>query len=129
MLYLPWVRPRSDSVRVPRRRDERVLRSIGRRFQKVRKDAGWTQEQLAEALDIQPITLSRWERGERAVSLTLLARSAALLDVTLADLLDTARPAPPAPPDPKMAEVGRIWLRLDDAAKDLAVRLLREVAR
>ena len=59
---------------MPKHRNEKLLVAIGRRFQRIRREAGWTQEQLAEALDVQTVTLSRWERGERALSLSALAR-------------------------------------------------------
>jgi len=31
-----------------------------------RKGKGWTQKDLAKALDVDPTTLARWERSERA---------------------------------------------------------------
>ena len=114
---------------MPKHRDEKLLVAIGRRFQRIRREAGWTQEQLAEALDIQPVTLSRWERGERALSLSALAQSAAILEVSLGDLLDTGRRAPAGPKDAGFAELKKLWKSLDEDERDLVVRLVREVGR
>jgi len=51
-----------------------------REVQTLRRRLGWTQRQLAAALNITETTVARWEQGARAVtplaatSLTLLAR-------------------------------------------------------
>lgn len=36
-------------------------------LQKWRKQNGYSQSQLAEALAVIPLTVSRWERGEREI--------------------------------------------------------------
>lgn len=38
--------------------------SIGEEIEQTRARLGWTQAQLAEALDISWNTVARWERGE-----------------------------------------------------------------
>ena len=49
-----------------------------------------TQEQLALALDVDPVTVSRFERGVTLPSLTTLHNMAGIFGVPLARLLDDA---------------------------------------
>ena len=69
------------------RRDRDLLRAVGQRIGELRRQRGFTQEALAESVDIQSHGLSRIEQGHRAPSLSTLATLAAALDVTLAELL------------------------------------------
>jgi transcriptional regulator with XRE-family HTH domain len=48
-----------------------------------------TQKQLAEALDVEAITVSRWERGVTSPSLPRLRRIAELTETTVSDLVRT----------------------------------------
>ena len=79
---------------MPRNRDQQLLRDVGQRVSRARRDRGWSQELLAEAIGIQPTTLSRLETGDRAVSLSTLGRIAEALGVGLGDLLDVERDLP-----------------------------------
>jgi transcriptional regulator with XRE-family HTH domain len=54
-----------------------------------RRGAGLTQKQLAEALGVEPITVSRWERGVTSPSLPRLRRIAELTETTVSDLVRT----------------------------------------
>jgi transcriptional regulator with XRE-family HTH domain len=69
------------------------------RIAEQRKDCGLTQRQLADAIGIDPSSMSRVEKGQRAVSVGELVRLAAVLDVRVEDLLADAKPA------------SSIWLR------------------
>ena len=55
----------SRRCRMPRKRDEDLLREVGRRVAQIRRVRGWTQEALAGAVGIEPVTLSRLETGDR----------------------------------------------------------------
>lgn len=114
---------------MPKKRNTDLLTALGQRLQAMRKARGWTQERLAEALDLQPVTLSRVETGDRAVSISLLADAARVLGVSLGDLVDVERDEPEAVEDPAVAEGVALLRSLDAAGVDLGVRLLREVAR
>ena len=61
-----------------------VLAHIGRRLQAAREALGLTQADLGERIGIESVTLSRYETGARGASLTVLARAADELGVTLA---------------------------------------------
>jgi transcriptional regulator with XRE-family HTH domain len=68
--------------------DER--KRLGRRLQRLRRGRGWTQEQLAERIDINPKYLSSVERGEENPTLDLLLRLAEGLQVELPELFQYA---------------------------------------
>lgn len=62
-------------------------KALGQRMKQYRKRKGMTQERLAERLDISVSYVSRVERGAVKVSLETLAKIAAVLEVSPADLL------------------------------------------
>jgi transcriptional regulator with XRE-family HTH domain len=60
---------------------------LGARLRMARRASGLTQKQLAEALDVESITVSRWERGVTTPSLPRLRQIAELTDTTVSDLV------------------------------------------
>lgn len=62
--------------------------SVGRRVRLARERAGLTQEQFAQKLGVETTSVSRYERAQRAFSLELLERVAAVLAVSLGWLLE-----------------------------------------
>lgn len=64
--------------------------AIGKTIANWRGAQGITQEQLALALDIDPMTVSRFERGMTLPSLPTLQRMAGVFGVPLARLLQGA---------------------------------------
>ena len=52
-----------------------------------RRSAGLTQKQLAETLDVEASTVSRWERGVTSPSLPRLRRIAEITETTVSDLV------------------------------------------
>ena len=63
-------------------------RTIGQNIRAARKEAGLTQEQIAEQLKMSQLHFGRLERGERPASLEQLAQIAQVLHVPLASLLN-----------------------------------------
>ena len=57
------------------------------RLRSARRAVGLTQKQLAHALGVEPITVSRWERGVTTPSLPRLRRIAELTETTTSDLV------------------------------------------
>ena len=114
---------------MPRTRDEELLRAIGRRIADLRQQRGYTQERLAERIGIEPVTLSRLETGNRAVSISSASRLADALGVGLGDLLDVQRPLPESTTPPEAAELVREFTALSAPRRDLVLRLVRELAR
>ncbi len=60
---------------------------VGARLRAARLSGGLTQKQLAEALGVESITVSRWERGVTTPSLPRLHRIAELTQTTVSDLV------------------------------------------
>lgn len=112
---------------MPRRRDQELLRDVGQRVAQARRDRGWTQEQLAEAIAIEPVSLSRLETGDRTLSLSTLAGFADVLQVSVGDLLDVARSLPEATMRPDEAELLRLFQGLPESKQDILLRLARDL--
>ena len=60
---------------------------VGGRLRTARRSAGLTQKQLAEALGVESITVSRWDRGVTSPSLPRLRRIAEITETTVSDLV------------------------------------------
>ena len=60
---------------------------VGGRLRTARRAAGLTQKQLAEKLEVESITVSRWERGVTSPSLPRLRRIAEITETTVSDLV------------------------------------------
>ena len=67
--------------------------TLGENIRKMRSRRGLTQEQLAEALEVSPQAVSRWENDANWPDIALLPVIAAYFDVTVDELLgvDMAR--------------------------------------
>jgi transcriptional regulator with XRE-family HTH domain len=66
---------------------------FGEVLKELRAKAGLSQKALAEALDVDQATVSRWERGEREPWLSIVGPLARVLGVEVETLVN-----PPAPP-------------------------------
>jgi transcriptional regulator with XRE-family HTH domain len=64
--------------------------AIGKTIARWRNTLGLTQEQLALALEVDPVTISRFERGVTLPSLPTLHRMADVFGISLAGLLEEA---------------------------------------
>ncbi|WP_367924798.1 helix-turn-helix domain-containing protein [uncultured Ruthenibacterium sp.] len=62
-------------------------------IKELRKNKGWTQEQMAEAFRVSRRTVSRWETGSNLPELDLLMEMADFFNVDLRELLDGERRA------------------------------------
>lgn len=112
---------------MPRRRDNSLLDEVGARIARLRRERRMSQEALAAKVGVQPESISRCETGATTLSLSNLVRVSEALDVSLGDLLDTARAAPVAQ-RPDLLELVRLYDGLDDGGRLLVMRLAREVA-
>lgn len=63
---------------------------IGKRIKKCREDEGYTQEQLAEFLDVSNAYISKIERGKTSINLNTLATICEYLKVTPSFILTGA---------------------------------------
>lgn len=69
---------------------KQLAKQLGARIALRRRERGWTQAELAEKLQVETETVSRFERGHAMPSLKRLAFAAHMLDVSLADLVGGA---------------------------------------
>ena len=123
---------------VARDRDDDFYGLLGTRVRKLREDRGWTQEELAQAIAIEPATLSRYETAKKAFPLDVLRRIAASLRVPLGHLIADGGAAArsklaDAPnydrhADPRHAELLDVWRKIPAGRRKLALRLLRTLA-
>ena len=63
------------------------LQKIGTFLKELRKEKGFTQEQLAESLNVSRRTVSRWETGSNMPDLDLLMEISDLYEVDLREML------------------------------------------
>ena len=61
--------------------------AIGENIKKIRTVQGLTQEQLAQALEVSPQAVSRWEIGSTYPDIELLPVIAGFFDVSLDELM------------------------------------------
>jgi transcriptional regulator with XRE-family HTH domain len=57
------------------------------RVRRYRQAAGLTQAQLARRLEVEQSTVSAWENGRKTPTIANVARIAAVLDVSIDDLV------------------------------------------
>jgi transcriptional regulator with XRE-family HTH domain len=67
--------------------NENITVRFGRRLQKLRKERGWTQVQMADALGIDRSYISDMERGKKNVCLPTLEVFAQGFGISIAQLL------------------------------------------
>ncbi|MBO6086894.1 helix-turn-helix transcriptional regulator [bacterium] len=66
----------------------KVLERLGKKIKLARKEAGYTQEILAEKLSIHPTYVGKLEGGKNNPSFMLLYKMSKALKVKIKDLLD-----------------------------------------
>ena len=69
------------------RMNKAILMAFGNRLRELRKQRGFSQEELAELSQLDRTYISGIERGTRNVSLSNISVIAKSLDVTVADLV------------------------------------------
>ena len=98
--------------------DERKL--LGQRVKHLRRLKGYTQEQLAERIEINPKYLSSIERGAENPTLDLLRRLAKGLQVDLYELFQF---------DPDAAQPQRLRRKLEGLVAEIRAEELSRVVR
>ena len=101
-------------------------RTIGLNIREARKEAGLTQEQIAEKLKMSQLHFGRLERGERPASLEQIAQIALTLDVSLASLLNgcVIEENFASPPDDSAQALGKAIAKLASGCTAKARRLM-----
>ncbi|MCG8711098.1 helix-turn-helix domain-containing protein [Brenneria sp. 4F2] len=63
------------------------IAELGKRITALRKEAGMTQAQVAQALNVSQQAVQAWEAGRRRIQISILPAVARVLSVSLEDLL------------------------------------------
>ena len=96
-------------------------RLIGSRIKAKRKLIGFTQEKLAEKLDVTVGYVSQLERGVTKISLNLLANISVILGCNIADLITESAIASP---DYRESEITEKFNRLSPRDKNLVMNFI-----
>lgn len=67
------------------------MNKIGEFLAKLRKEQGWTQEQLGEHLGVTNKTVSRWEKGNYLPPVEMLQILSGLYDLTINEIISGER--------------------------------------
>lgn len=106
-----------------RRSGSSLARHLGANIAALRKARGWTQSGLAERVDVDTETISRFERGATLPSLLTLEKVGKALRVGVGDLLAESS----ALPEDQVARVG-VWLaELSEADRGFALDQMRRI--
>ena len=108
--------------------DESVSSAVGARVAEVRRERGLTQENLAERVGVELVTIHRIERGKVGAALERLASVAAALEVPVGAFFEGI-PIPASPWPEHEAAAAAAWGMIPTDRRELALRLLAELAR
>ena len=89
---------------------------VGERIREARADKGWKQKELAAEVAVEPITISRWERGATTPDLDVLRLVADATGKPLSYFVsggDTPSPALDARVESLEQSLGRVEQKLD----------------
>jgi len=107
------------------RTDTDMAELIGRRIRQARLAASLTLEGMAEHLGVEPVTVSRWEMGQRTPgNVSLLAKIAQVCGVEPGTLLADGPPPRPAV-DNDTAEILALVGQLGQTRRATAIRILQ----
>jgi len=65
-----------------------ILQAFGDRIRELRKEAGWSQEELADEAELDRTYVGGIERGERNLALRNILKIAQTFGLTMSELLD-----------------------------------------
>jgi transcriptional regulator with XRE-family HTH domain len=102
---------------------------IGRRIGQIRKERGWTQGDLAEAVGVSRSAVAQWETGRSGQLTTNLARIASALDVGVEFLMQG--PNAPNPMEPTTGDelaLLRLYRECSPPDRQMLLRMARRLA-
>ncbi len=102
-----------------------TIKALGKRLKSIRESKKWTQAKLAEQLGCEPITISRYERGQSAMGVDTLGEIATALGCSITSFFSDT-PEPIAPKEPSRDELRHYLCDLIYEVNDQAS--LKEIA-
>lgn len=118
-------KPKTDTVRQNGFDPSR----IGDVVRRLREARGMSQYRLAQDADVSKQAVTNLESGDIVPSLPTLYKVAGVLGIDLADMIRTAYQDPADEPSLIVAEDVQLLSTMGDGKRELAVRLLREIAK
>lgn len=115
--------PKTSAFTVTKDDEKELRRRLGGALRTARLAKQLTQNQLAELLDTDPETISRFERGATLPSLVRLLGLADALSVTVGSLLGSASPRA----SDEWAELEILFARLTPRDRYLAQAIIRTI--
>lgn len=106
----------------PRLSDRQLSKTIRDRIRSARTAKGWSQETLAEVLELSQDAIQKYETGKRQLTLPTLRRMARVLSVEYAWLLGVNPPRLQGGEEMLL----RVWRKLSDRKKVAWMALLSE---
>lgn len=100
--------------------DKELARQIGTAIRSHRKAKGWTQAQLAEAVEVEKESISRFETGAISPTVERLLQLAEALACPVSDLLR----APSDEVDAQAAAMAALIHKLPQNRREIVVRLV-----
>ncbi|HBN8046707.1 TPA: helix-turn-helix transcriptional regulator [Pseudomonas aeruginosa] len=82
-----------------------TIKALGKRLKHLRESIKWTQAQLAEKLGCEPITISRYERGQSAMGIDTLGEIANALELPIAAFFIKTSEPTATPTEPSRDEL------------------------
>ena len=92
--------------------------AFGCRLKEIRKERGFTQEQLAESLNISTPHLGNIEIGKRGISVDLLMEVSDILNVSV-DFLIRGTDSPPHQIKPLLAQIRELLAQVEALSENL----------
>ena len=96
---------------------------IAERLQKLRKEHGYSQEQLADELGVSRQAVSKWERGEASPDTDNLIALARLYNISVDNLLFENSAEPPVAEQPQIGEQAKTKRRYHSGVVGLVASL------
>lgn len=100
-----------------------MAKELGERIKAARADKGWKQRHLAAEVEVDPMTVSRWERGATTPDLDVLRLVASATDKPLSYFVDA--PGAAAAADELAPRVERLEQSLERVESKLDALLER----
>lgn len=101
---------------------QELARTVGRIIARHRSALGLTQEQLSVVLDVDPMTISRFERGLTLPSLVTVQRLAEIFGVSLGGFFEDLQPAEKA--DAELQRIAVLLESLEEREREFIVDTL-----
>lgn len=98
--------------------------SLGERIAKLRKQKGWTQDDLAKQVGVHKGHVTRWERDRMYPASKSLAAIADVFDITVDELLAKDGEQERSIGDPQLVRTLHEAQELDDEDKRMVVRFV-----